>query len=350
MTLVAPETSYETRLTSEIDAKKRQWCLAMMQAREAAGAGAPGCTFHDIHDLVKSAAACDTHTRCSPRCSTSSCTIAVGGWSCKTFSSLQLGSRPKNVLLEGHGTTGDTFQGLMNYLSKHPSLLVYIGENLEQVAKLAGPERDTMLDKFFEIGWSADSESLQANEFGAATSRSRAWIVALNHKQLGMSPERAQEIISNIFGIVDKLKIEPESLDSFLLDSDADEVDAYLEHTLKAQQEDGATTAQRSASSSSLAGSTSWQGDLERLLCDEGLPWSQLRAPEEVSNSPWWRTFTYRDKCNLSYQLYKHPTCWGTDVSQKAERCTFIDSKKGISLSSDRGWRFQGGRSKGLTD
>jgi site-specific DNA-cytosine methylase len=178
-------------IAAEKDQRKHAWIERVHEG--TVGTTSPFCMFADITACC-SGVACTRHAgRCPLSFSGSKARLNTTGFSCKDLSKLKTmtGEQRDSVLRDPSTTTSSTFLGLLAVLDSLPSQCVYIGENVEELAKLHSPNRVHLLDTFREHGWVCSTRLLNAMKFGVPTARSRAWIVALHVDRLGISDEQA---------------------------------------------------------------------------------------------------------------------------------------------------------------
>ncbi len=122
---------YSVKASAESDKRKRQWILA--------GDTEGACLDDDITTRSDRAQChCVIHNRaCDVVAASADCHIALCGWSCKQLSSCNsTGLDRSSVLAKGVGSSGKTFSGLVAALDKCAHIGVYIGENVDEMAKV----------------------------------------------------------------------------------------------------------------------------------------------------------------------------------------------------------------------
>jgi hypothetical protein len=120
---------YVTKAACECETLKQHWIKRIMCDDEDL------CIFGRVEGMGGIAAPCSNHDQ---DCKIPDhCHIGICGWSCKDLSMLKkLAAHLRaHALRYGTGTSATTLRGLANFLLNHP-VLVYVGENLDELANL----------------------------------------------------------------------------------------------------------------------------------------------------------------------------------------------------------------------
>ena len=263
--------TYETAFSCEADERKAlKWIEGVVHTKH----GTQGqCIFKDVSALGCSTSWCVVHKKACEI--PGGCNLAVGSWSCKDYSKLKVnGSRT--------GSTSSTLQGILDYLNNHRPLM-YVGENLDDIVKA-----DVWLEishSFAEVDYACGMQVMKADEYGATTSRKRAYIIAFECRLSGLALEAGFAIINEIHDLVGSMKIPTARLDEVLLPDDHPYVAGEL--------------ARRQQQTQHVTQDTLWQGQLFTLLEQKGLTWSGIMAPAEQQASPWFATLVEREQMNI---------------------------------------------------
>lgn len=105
----------------------------------------------------------------------------------------------------------------MAFLLKYKHIEVYVGENTDEIARLASESRALLIQTLLQVGFVADTQFLNSADFGARTARGRAWIIALRYASLGISIAEATACIADMWREVENLKIEKTDLHHYRL-------------------------------------------------------------------------------------------------------------------------------------
>ena len=283
-----PSTSYpQVKYASELSGTKQAWILAL---QEEVGCGA--CVYGDIHSLSSPERWCLRH---KAPCLVPRCDLSVGGWSCKDLSKLSLPKmkgETKTCLADGTGSSGYTFQGLLQELRQRPTD-VYIGENVEEISDINSENRHYVLEALGGLGYLAETVVVEAQKFGSPAARTRTWVVALHCDRLRITTKLAHEKLNDIVELIHQLQLPAPPMEYFLLETDDERVRREYERSLAGRKCDATDTV--------------WQGALSSLLLKDGVTWSACEAPSEHRASPWWDALAERERKNLAYTLMKKP-------------------------------------------
>ena len=140
------------------------------------------CRVHDSHD----------EPECCMQSSIKQAVINITGFSCKDLSTYKGKTQcPKDqVLRSGQGTSGQTFQALLDHLTQS-QCKIWIGENVDELSKMSSDNRLFLMSELNARGWVCDLASLAAGDFGCVADRSRTWILALHCERVGISEGEA---------------------------------------------------------------------------------------------------------------------------------------------------------------
>ena len=142
--LINPDKIYNTRFVCDNGAMQLKFISSCVHG-DRSDEGSSCCKFKEIDEMANARAACVQEGHETPCVIPRRLKFTTCGWSCKDFSKLKTQNRNPGNALNGSGTTGKTFRGMMKHLKlKKP--LVYIGENLEEIAK-EDTETAEFLDK-----------------------------------------------------------------------------------------------------------------------------------------------------------------------------------------------------------
>eukprot|EP00969_Alexandrium_andersonii_P015359 671126-Alexandrium_andersonii.AAC.2 len=177
------------------------------------------------------------------------------------------GVERRSVLREGRGSSGQTFAALADILGRHESLVVWIGENTEELSRGASDNRLYLFERLGDMGWIAESLYLDSSHYGARTARARSWVIALAYARLGMTPEEAQAILDKMTATIRGLTIGKLPMQAFLLDADDEIAEAELQRQQVASVADPAPPSASSARSSKAKDKeTDWRTDFVAVL------------------------------------------------------------------------------------
>jgi site-specific DNA-cytosine methylase len=285
--------SYATAFSCELDERKAlKWIRDVVQQQHGT---TDQCIFRDVTQLGNECSYCIAHARLCRIPST--CNLAVGSWSCKDYSKLKSTTSQR-------GTTSSTLQGILDYLDKQRPLM-YVGENLDDIVKADAVQE--LRQHFAAIGYAVGCGVLQAHHYGAATTRKRGFVIAMECRVSGLALDDAFDMIKAMFELVDSMRIPPMSLTTVMLPDSHAHVQAEL---------DKRTRAGHVSMSDTL-----WQGQLFTLLQSKGLSWSGIEAPQEQQQSPWFATLAEREQMNLGYYLAMDKATTSVDCYQSPGRC-----------------------------
>jgi site-specific DNA-cytosine methylase len=119
--------------------------------------------------------------------------LLVAGWSCKDLSRLSKDYAQKknsNVLEEKRGSSGQTLEGLLQYL-RNDAPPVYIGENVDEIIDVFSENRLYLISAMRGAGYVTDVVKVDSSEYGHWTKRVRAYIVAFNLEKCELSDSEA---------------------------------------------------------------------------------------------------------------------------------------------------------------
>ena len=128
-------------------------------------------------------------------------TINITGFSCKDLSSYKAQRKDSrgSALRSGGGSSGLTFGALLDHLNLPGSTVrVWLGENVDDLAKMSSDNRAYLLERMAEGGWACDIRLLEASDFACSADRSRVWIIALHLARMGISMFKAACCYSRI--------------------------------------------------------------------------------------------------------------------------------------------------------
>jgi hypothetical protein len=188
-------------------------------------------------------------------------------------------------------------------------------------------------EAFMEAGYAVAIKDLKGCSYGARTSRSRAWIVAINLKLTGLSFSEAKQLLDEMWGTILRLEIDMLDKSEYLLEAD----DQWLKDTIKGMIE--------IEESRKEAHDLSWRTKLEKACELRGIRNSNLQIPEQHRNSPSIKSLPTREKFGLAFTLSTKPDVTSIDVSQQIDRCfygkddvwsTFTPGAKVIDLNENR--------------
>ncbi len=292
--LVSDKEKYNTVMTCEADARKQQWITGVVHQLT----GSDSCCFKDMATLNRPCADCAQHKKeCDVPEPDGGERLTVCGFSCKALSTMNSHMQSAANKLEASSssvpnTSLSTLKMLLEFLECQ-SMPYWLGENHDELGKMFSETRHTMMELLGEYGFVADTCILDASEFGALTSRKRAFIVALHCERLGITVLEARRTVREICTYVDKFKINPLCEDKFFLAEGDEYFQKELERVEEKLQQPVATDEKGSK----------WQPDLMNVIRKHHLVYSKCQAPEELLKSPWIAALPSRDKSVLGLEM-----------------------------------------------
>ena len=138
--------------------------------------------YTDVADLGGLNAKCVVHGgRCAVPDGNKGPLLEFWGFSCKNFSRMfNCENREDlltNILSEGKGSSGETFQSMLRSLREHPVFAVII-ENVEDI--MSEKHIENLIEGFDSIGMVVATDKFSSAEFGVPQRRIRVFGVALN--------------------------------------------------------------------------------------------------------------------------------------------------------------------------
>ena len=323
---------YETVWSCENDANKQKWIKYMHQNESQT------CIFDDIESLHHMVCKCVVHPDV-PVCPVPEPRgerLAVAGFSCKDLSSLNKRARRAgtSALANGTGSSAKTLRGLLLYLETS-NMYVWVGENLDDLDKVFSVNRQFMLQELGNIGWVADTVSLDSSQLGAPTARKRAYIIAINCYKCNLSPEDSRKLLTSIVTCIQKLVVPMLPLTDFLLEDN----DPYMQTFFESLGNRGGHA------------EPGWEKTFYAALSKAGMSWSECIVPDKTMKSKWYKTLKPREKMVLAYELKRHPQATCIDVGQSAG-WSQVSETEVLPTMIPRGWfwiRLEGREERLLT-
>ncbi|CAK0829350.1 unnamed protein product [Prorocentrum cordatum] len=277
-------------------------------------------TFSDIVDMAKASAKCAVHKSgdgdakmCKTVPDHLNNFIVACACSCKELSKLNSSKPKKSGILKQGGSGGSsaaTFEALIEFLATHP-VKMWLGENVDEMRRGSSDNYQCMVDKLASVGFACETMKLDALNYGAATTRTRAFILGLSCQRSGLAPHEAQAVLRSMKQLVEKLQIGPFALKDFLLMPGHEYLKIQLEHL---QSKD-------SQSSSSNDSKQDWREKLADACQKVGMVVSQCRPSPEIASSPWFHSMCERERMALAYETIMRPEACSVDVSQTIAWC-----------------------------
>ena len=189
-------SKYTTEFACEKDEKKANvWIKGIMNPAH----GCPdACISTDVCDLGRRHARCWRHDQECP-VPHGTCNLAIASWSCKDLSNLKTTG--------SSGTTESTLKGVLAFLAASRPLF-YLGENLEAIMK--AELRNNLEHDFAGINYVVDMVDMSADDYGAVTTRKRAYVIGIECQESGIDWEVGKKIARDIVALAGSLKIEAE--------------------------------------------------------------------------------------------------------------------------------------------
>lgn len=164
------------------------------------------------------------------------------GFSCKNFSRLfhacSEGSRAEmldSILEEGKGSTGATFQALLQFIAAHAPMFL-LWENVRQLVD-ADSNRHVLIRGFEEVGYAVAWDLFNSKDFGIMQDRVRVFGISLNVERSGLPWPEAQSLCQAIVELVKAMKLkECLPLSDFLLKPDDEVLESVFRTKLEGKR------------------------------------------------------------------------------------------------------------------
>ena len=273
-------------------------------------AGHDSCIFDDYGKLDGESAECLVHQpgRCFISSGPAGISIIIhtAGFSCKDLSKAKgVPAETRNsTLMDRTGTTGDTFDDLLQHLQSHCPPC-YVGENSDELANKQHANYHVFIDAMLQIGYVSEVFALCAEKYRSPARRARAWIIALNLKVCGISSDEAKRLIQLMMQTIARLECGGMDFHDMMLSN----THVVVQKELRARQRKGAALE-----------SHPWEQKFGVYVRKHGLDICDCYPPASVRGFPWFACIPPRGQATLGYVMHLHPDWTVVDWAQDVGR------------------------------
>ena len=170
-----------------------------------------------------------------------------------------------------------------------------------------------MHQEFAQAGYVYSLKVMNSAEYGGTEKRIRAWIIAIEIEESGMDKDKAMDVLRNCEQLLKRFHSPSDNTDfhHVLLKPKDSYVSAELKRLIKAKEDKDTTEQEKPV----------WKDQIRQLLDSKGISASQVVAPPEVTNSPWFSVLPKREQHLIATNMTIQPAATSFDASQMPNRC-----------------------------